>query len=367
MKYKQWNGKIKESEGSKPFIYGEGAWIVLSYSRTLVEQLPDGTYVEKTNQDLYHEDDGIMRVDFKISNIGNGDSYSTIYEIIIDKDLTYIGHDLGLKEVSINKQKEGTNVTFELNAGILKGENFGSYIYLRYYKCIDSYGDLTSDELLNLPKTLKVAKEAAAIIDLTKIKGENQVTEHIRTPLVFDYKIKMGSLIYMDLILTGRRKNPNIEIKPKIVYKEKDTKDNVQIVIGKIDYTKYSNISNSSSILRNLAETLGEIIYNGNFTNKRKDKPNNRETSRKDHYIVYKIRLERTDKSFILSELAYDQKKIGLSIYEIIIIIGSSAFICLSILFVILGCINMKKIKKNKKTLENEVEDQKTEPLFENE
>ena len=366
MKYKQWNGKKKESEGSRPFIYGNGAWIVLSYSRTLVDQLPDGTYVEKENQDLYHEDDGIMRVDFKISNIGNGDSFSTIYSIIIEKDLTYVGHDLGLKEVSIKKQKGGTNVTFELNAGILKGENFGSYIYLRYYKCIDSYGDLTSDELLELPKSLKVAKEAEAIIDLTKFKGENTVTEHIRTPLVFDYKLKTGSLIYMDLILTGRRRNPNIKIKPKIVYKEKDNKNNVKISIGKLDYTKYKhNISNSASIMRQLAESLGDILYTGNVSNY-KDKPNNRETSRKDHYIKYKIRLQRSDRSFILSELAYDQKKIGLSLNEKIVIIGSSAFIFLAILFIILGCANLKKAKK-RKNLEDEVNNNNIEPFLEDE
>ena len=337
MKYNKWNGKPKESEGSRPFIYGSGAWIVLNYGRTLFQELPDGTYVEKESQDLYHDDEGIMRVDFTIKNIGNGDSYNTVYEILLDKDLTYISHAQGIKEVNVKNQKDGTNVTFELNSSILKGHSFGSYIYLRYYKCIESYGELTTDEYSKLPKSLKVAKEAAAIIDLTQVKGENRVTERIRTPLTFDYQFKKGSLPYMDLILTGRRKNPEIEIKPNIDLQGKDNKENVQIRISRTDYTKYSD--------KTIKNEVDYELHNGKIKSI-KVKPNNIETSNKDHNILYRIKLKRSDNSYILSEQFYNQKDIGLSTAEIVLIVLSSAFFAAAVLFLVLAYRNMKLIKK---------------------
>ena len=353
MNYKKWNGKYKEGKGSRPFIYGSGAWITLSYGRTLFYELPDGSYAIKENQDLYHDDEGIMRVNFTIKNIGNGDSYNTVYDIFIEKDLTYVGHDQGIQKVSAKKQKDGTNVTFELNASILKGHNFGSYIYLRYKKCVESIGELTIDELLKLPKSLKVAREAAATIDLTEVKGENRVTERIRTPLTFDYKLKKGSLPYMHLILTGRRKNPQIEIKPQIKYEE-ETKDDVTIRITKRDFTKYSN---------NQIQKEEDVLHEGKVQSI-KVKPNDKEINNKNHYILYTLRLKRKDKSYLLSELAYDQNDIGLSTSEIVLIVLSSAFFAASILFILLAIRNMKLIKKGD-NLEKEIRSGNIEQLLE--
>ena len=336
MKYKKWNGKYKENEGSRPFIYGEGAWIVLSYGRTLFQELPDGTYKEKECQDLYHDDKGIMRVDFTIKNIGNGNSYNTNYGILLDKGLTYINHDQGIKEISVKDQNDGTNVTFELNSDILKGHNFGSYIYLRYYKCIDSYGELTTDQLLKLPKSLKVAKESAAIIDLTEVKGENTVIERIRTPLTFDYKIKTGSLPYMDLIVSGRRSNPTIEIKPNIKYVN-DDENKCKIRVTKTDYTKYSD--------NQIENEVNKELYDG-IVNTVKDEPNKKEPNNKNHQILYRIRLQRPDQSYILTEENYFQKDIGLSNAEIALIVLSTAFFAIAILFFALAYRNWKLIKK---------------------
>ena len=335
MKYKQWNEKDKKDNGDRPFIYGSGPWVVLSYSRTLVDKVSDGDYVEKVNQELYHDDEGIMRVDFTISNIGNGNSYTTEYEIFIDKNLTYLDHGLGIKKASVKKLSNGTNVNFELNSGILSGDKFGSYIYLRYYKYIDSYDELTKNELLALPKSLRVAEEAVAIMDLTKNKGENKVREYIREPLTFDYTLKLGSDINMDLVLTGRRSNPKIQIKPKIKYQGNDNKDNVKIRVGIINQDNKTDVT--SRIGEELYEGKVKSVYNA---------PNSEDINKKDHIIQYNIRLQRKDGSYILTQEIYDQKKIGLSTSEKVLICLSAGFFFATILFVWLGIKNMKLIKK---------------------
>ena len=347
MKYKQWNGKDKQDKGSRPFIYGTGPWIVLSYTRTLVDKISDGVYIEKANQELYHDDEGIMRVDFTISNIGNGDSYNTVYEIFIDKNLTYLDHGEGIEKVSVKKEKDGTDVSLELKAGSIKGEKVSSSIYLRYHKYIDTYDGLNKDQLSQLPKSMKVAEKAAAIFDLTKIEGEKRATEHLRTPLSFDYTLKTGSTIYMDLILSGRRSNPKIEIKPKIDYKN-ETKQDVSIRVGFINEQK----RNTTSILYE-----GEVkSYN--------HKPNKDDTNKKDHLIQYFIRLKRSDKSYIITQEIYNQKDIGLSTAEKVLIGLSAGFFALTILFIWLGVKNVKLIKKGDH-IENEVKSGKIDRLLE--
>ena len=357
MKYKQWNGKVKESKGEKPFIYGTGAWLVLSYSRTLVEQLPNGEYVDKENQELYHEDEGIMRVDFLIKNIGNGNSYNTTYEIVIDKGMTYLGHYQGLKEISVKKTSDGTIVKFDLNSAILQGESFGSYIYLRYYKCIESIGALTPDEINKLPSVLKVAKEASATLDLNENHGQNQVTEHIRTPLTFAYKLKVGTLVYLDMVVSGKRSNPSIELRPKIKY-DKDSNDdenNCDYSLSKMDYT-----NSSIKDLRKLEES--EVLYKFGKIKNIKDKPVH-DKNIKDHYVMYTATLRRSDKSLTLNEIYYIQKEIGISIYEKALIIISSVFLAFALLFTVLAVRNLKKVQG--KDIEKEVKLGKIEKLLE--
>ena len=360
MTYKQWNGKKKESKGERPFIYGSGAWIELSYSRTLYDELPDGTYIKKPNQELYHEDEGIMRVDFKLRNVGDKDSYSTAYQIVIQKKLTYISHYDGLKEVSVEKDDEGnTIITFDLQAPINKGENFGSYIYLRYNKCVESVSNLNPEEYKNLPDELKITKQSAAILDLNPTKGVKQVTQYLRTPLSFPYRKVSGSLVYIDMILTGRRSNPQIEIKPKIKLENNDTLSDIKLKINKVDYTKYI-----SKNLRNLAE-LGITVYEGNYSNYIDESPNEKEISNKEHSYTYIIQMQRRDKSFTSNRIKYNQKDIGFSIYELIAIIASIVFIALALIFLILGIKNLKSHKND--NLEKEVQNVDPGKLIEDE
>ena len=95
-----------------------------------------------------------------------------------------------------------------------------------------------------------------------------------------------------------------------------------------------------------------------------KVKPNDKEINNKNHYILYTLRLKRKDKSYLLSELAYDQNDIGLSTSEIVLIVLSSAFFAASILFILLAIRNMKLIKKGD-NLEKEIRSGNIEQLLE--
>ena len=301
-----------------------------------------------------------MRVDFKLKNVGDKDSYNTSYQIVIQKELTYISHYDGLKEVSVEKDSEGnTVITFDLQAPINKGENYGSYIFLRYYKCVESVSNLNPEEYNNLPDELKITKESSAILDLNPTRGVKQVTQYLRTPLSFPYRKLTGSLVYLDMILTGRRSNPTIEIKPKIKLENNDTLNDIKLKINKVDYTKYS-----SKNLRNLDE-LGIIVYEGNYSNYIDESPNEKEISNKEHSITYIVQMQRRDKSFTSNRIKYNQKDIGLSIYELIVIIVSIVFIALALIFLILGIKNLKSYKGD--NLEKEVQNVDTGKLIEEE
>ena len=42
-------------------------------------------------------------------------------------------------------------------------------------------------------------------------------TQQLRQPLNFTYTIKEKTGVFMDLVLSGRRDNPTVTIKPKII------------------------------------------------------------------------------------------------------------------------------------------------------
>ena len=355
--YLKWNGKPKDALGERPFIYGSGPWVEMTYSRTLMDFV-NGTYYKKENQEISHEDEGYMRVNFKLTNIGNGDSKNTTYEIVLENNMRYLGHELGVHDVSESKNKEGlTVITLKLNAPINAKETLGSAIYLKFYKCIDSYSTLSDSENEKLPTELKIAKEASVTYNI----GTKRVTQHNRLPLTFPYKSKKGSLPYLHLILTGRRKNPNVEIEPQINYKDRDNDTNTNLTISKLDETDYIG---SGINLRKLAE-VGENLYSG-VSKKYKnidDKPNDRNTSNTNHEVKYRIKLySQISKRTNYAEHYYIQDDIGLSTAEIVLIVLSSVFFLASILFVVLA---IRNIKRSKGDLETVVKNTKEEQLLE--
>jgi hypothetical protein len=123
LKYKDWVGKDKKSEGLKPFLDASGPWVRLTYSKLLVEKLPNGTYVPSINQELTHESEGIMKIYFALSNSGNGNAYNTTYSILLDSNLTYLECE-GVSHVKTNLDENShtTTLTFDLKSGIPQGQ-----------------------------------------------------------------------------------------------------------------------------------------------------------------------------------------------------------------------------------------------------
>ena len=362
MGYKQWNNRTKSSNGQNPFINGEGPWLTLTYQRTLVEKLPNGDFIEKTNQDLFYEEEGDMRVDFTLKNIGNKDTYgNTQYEIIVNENLTYISNDQGITKTSLKKNSLGQTVlAFDLKAPINKGEMFSSCIYFHYKKYIDSYDALSVDEKKQLPKQLTVVNEAAATVDLTENAGEKQVTQHLRTQLSFAYAQRSinESEIFLDLVVSGRRSNPTVELKPKI----KAGNDNMKIKVYKYDLTKYLE---TKAGIETLYKNSTIPVYPAKdkfakYVESIEDKPFNKEMSNKNHYVIYVAELENSD--YPPKSLAYKQEEIGISSSEVVLIILSIVFFAAAGFFGYLSYRNCVRIKYG--SLENKIKSEQLHSLL---
>jgi hypothetical protein len=187
--YYDWINKKKTSKGQMPSVEASGPWVTLTYSKLLVEKLPNGTYVPSSNQELTHESEGIMRIHFVLTNTGNGDAYNIKFSILLDSNLTYLECE-GINYVSTKNDEAShkNELTFDLNSGIPAGQPKGGYIFVHYSKYIKSYSSLTPDDLRGLPATLEVANQSTTHLKVTNETDAQVYSQVIRTPISFKYQ-----------------------------------------------------------------------------------------------------------------------------------------------------------------------------------
>ena len=350
--YKQWNGKTKNSIGEKPFIEARGPWINLNYKYTLVDLLSNGTFIVRENQEVFHDSEGYMRIYFNLKNDGNEDSFNTRYEIIVQREIDYVSNEGNLKEISIKKNSEGQSIiTFDLNRRINKGDLAAGYIYVFYHKYVESVGDLEYEEVKNLPKMLNITKESSAIFDLTQIKGENEAVQHLRKSLSKDYTLE-GVLVYIDMTVSGRKKNPGIELVPKIKRFNESNIDlnQITVFVEKKDLTSYNGEIIKDKIP---TERVGDI---GKHSDSFDDKPNTKQTDEIDqHKVSYNMTIYVNGEYRTCRIIEYDQKEIGISPIEIGLLSAACVLFILTGVFIFLGIRNLK----NKDDLESEVKSAK--------
>ena len=332
--YIDWINKYKDTGGKYYGITAKGAWIELSYSRTLVDYISDDLYIEKEDQELSPAEEGIIKVQFKLENTGNGEAYNVIYQILIGENITYFGHRKGINKISEEKTINGTLLSFDLNSPINPQELLGGIIYLKYNKIIDKEY-LTTDAVKQLPTELNVAKQSSVILDLTENKGENSVTQILRKSLVLNYTNFESSNVYIHLTISERRNNPKLKIEPIIKTRKNINLDNLNMSIIKYDLTKYKNNENNSNIT---ALCTNEKIKNI------EDKPIKIEKNNKKHIFKYILYIYSNDGN-IKGELLYEQNKIGISTSELILIILSIIFYCSAFFITYLGYRNYKNSK----------------------
>ena len=341
--YNDWINKSKFFCDISKYIEAKGPWIILTYSKTLVERLPNGTYIESPNQLLSYTDEGIIRIHFILTNNGNGDAYNTTYSISIQQNLTYLGCQ-GVNNIKLNynKSTKQTDLIFDLNSPIMATQSKAGYIFVKYPKLIESYNSLSKDELIGFPTSLQVANESSTSMKLTLEKIDEPVTQIIRTPIVFAYQSKNGSLPYLDLVVFGKRSNPSIEIVPKIKL-ENDYLEDIIYSIAKVDMTEYKEEK-----IRNLNDVykVEYLIKNSkNVKSYDSDKPIAKETSNKKHIVLYPISITRKDNSIAQNKFAYIQEDIGLSSFEVALIIISIIIFAFSGIFIWLGIKNLNNSK----------------------
>ena len=344
--YKNWINITKYAYGVEKTLHAIGPWVTLSYSKTLVERLPNGTFIPSINQQLTHEDEGIMRIYFLLNNIGNGNAYNTTYSIRIHSNLKYLECE-GVKFVKsvYNETSKITELTFDLNSGIPQGQSKGGYIYVKYPKYIESYSALTPEELKGLPSTLQVANESETSIKLKEEEGGEAVTQLIRTQIIFNYQ-NNNLFPYLDLIVSGRRSNPNIEIVPKINKANSGDNGNILININKVDMTNYTEEINK----HNQLYKIESIVENKNNYESVDDKPIKKEEYNKKHVVIYSLSVQIGNK-ITQNKLAYVQEDIGMSTTEVILIIISVVFYALSVFFIFLAIKNLKLMKNGEEIL----------------
>ena len=204
------------------------------------------------------------------------------------------------------------------------------YIFVKYPKFIESFNSLSGDELDKLPTSLQIAKESSTSMKLTLEKIEEPVTQIIRTPIVFAYQSKKGSLPYIDLIVFGKRSNPSVEIVPKVKL-ENETLENILFSIAKVDMTEYNEDN-----LKNINETY-EVKYliknTKNVKSYDSDKPIIKEASNKKHVVLYSISITKKDNSKAQNKFAYIQEDIGMSSFEVVLIFIPLWFLLFCLLF----------------------------------
>ena len=357
MNYIDWSGKRKiYNPFQSNYLNCKGAWIVLSYSRKLVDQVGEHLFSDSPNQELYPDEEGFMQVQFKMENTGNGISYKTKFKVTIQPGLTYVDHRKGMTKLNEEKLDNGqTILTFNLNAEIIPGEIKGGVIYLHYSKIIDSYDLLTIEEKNNLPSELNITEESSAIFDLTE--DGNQVNEKLKKSLVFQYKLKEKTVVYIDLIVSGKRSNPTVQIIPKIKYDSNISEKDTENIIYKDDITNYKD----KKQLRNLEEE--EIELKREILKSNIDTPCSEENSNREHEVIYSVFIQSKGNTISYRRIKFIQKEIGLSINEIFLIAISVIFFIMSALIIFLSIRNLRISPKNIMN-ENNTEDLMKEELL---
>ena len=372
MYYNDWINKYKNNIGITPSITATGPWITLTYTRRLVEYFGKGQYIDKPDQQLSPDDSGTMKVQFKITNSGNGPSLDTKYEIVIEPNLVFVDHNTGANKFEMRTNELGqTILTFDYGTPIIAGGLKGGIIYLNYSKICDSYDILTPEEKKALPKELPVAKESSVYMNIEKEKeveeGEEEeieiesVVEHLRQPLVFAYSVKHKTSVNIDLVISGKRSNPTVKIKPKINFFGNDKENNVEVYIGKIDLTKYG------TQIRKLDEDDDNLKYanvykRGKFVKQAEDKPIQFQKENKNHVVQYIVVVYGKDGSTCYNIIKYEQKKIHISTAEVVLIILSIIFFAASAFFIWRGYSNWKQIGSEK--IERNLKDVRVQKLL---
>ena len=358
-----WLRKYKYRMGTSSYVTASGAWITITYSRVLVDYLGNGNYIVKPDQQLSPDESGTIKVQFKLTNIGNGESFDTKFEIVIQPNLTLVEHMTGANKLDITKRDNGqTILTFDYGAPIMPQELKGGILYLNYTKICDNYDILSEEEKSSLPKALPVAKESSVYMRLENSSSSDIITQHLRQPLTFAYTIKKKTAVYIDLVISGKRSDPTLTIKPKINFYGNDTKDNVQIYIGKLDLTNYYGDKRQLEEIEDNSINYSTIYSKNIYTNEQKDKPIQIEKENKNHVFEYIVVAYAEDGTAYHNAIKYEQKKVHISDAEVALIILSLIFFAASAFFIWRGYINYTEMNSNQ--IENNVKNAKIQKLL---
>ena len=74
--YNNWIDARKAAAGTAYSIQAKGPWIEISYTSSLVDYISENLYLEREDQQLSPAEEGIIKVQYKLENTGNGNAYN---------------------------------------------------------------------------------------------------------------------------------------------------------------------------------------------------------------------------------------------------------------------------------------------------
>ena len=154
------------------------------------------------------------------------------------------------------------------------------------------------------------------------------------------------------MTVSGRKKNPGIELVPKIKRFNESNIDlnQITVFVEKKDLTSYNGEIIKDKIP---TERVGDI---GKHSDSFDDKPNTKQTDEIDqHKVSYNMTIYVNGEYRTCRIIEYDQKEIGISPIEIGLLSAACVLFILTGVFIFLGIRNLK----NKDDLESEVKSAK--------
>ena len=255
---------------------------------------------------------------------------------------------------------EQTILTFDYGIPIIPGEPKGGIIYLNYSKICDSYDILTPDQQKSIPKELPVANQSSVQMKLTNHStDEESITQHLRTPLSFAYTLKQKTTVNIDLVVSGKRDDPTVIIKPKIKYYGNDSEDNIELYVGKIDLTNYNKTRKLDEIDDNLKYI--DVYPRGKFVKEIEDKPIQSDRENKNHVVLYIVVVYGKSGSIYYNKIKYEQNDINIASSEIFLIILSVLLIAATGIIIWRIIFNRKKMSDK---IENNVKNENLDKLL---
>jgi hypothetical protein len=211
LSYSDFTGKKKSSTIPAPVdksINVRGPWLKVSYTTKIVISDGKGGYVDSPDQRIFGNDKQFtVRGQFTTKNVGTAVAYRVNFTVVLAEGVTVIKEKLNATLNYTVTPADGDSV-LALNgqSTFSPGETSSQVIYLAY--TINN----SRRRLLATGGSLTFIKVVSANMDLTAAAGAMQVTQSIKTPLVYTLTDTVRDVVALSGSATDPGTKPKIDL-----------------------------------------------------------------------------------------------------------------------------------------------------------